>query len=242
MTPFPPIDSTVLQAVLDTFEIVSRIVLGLTGAVFIARASLLVIQVEGAQAFSTLVRETIVLLLSLSIFPFVLKTLIAGTGQVAALIRFEAHSRSVGAIDGFIESIRTQLPLFGILADVGQLTLQHFVRAVFSLLVGLLAVATPLVFFSGYILGQGIGVAAIGSALLTLCLWPALWNIIGLFSSALWPSFQGTSLSSVVFSVVVTLLQFISPLFCLALLRQLSPQSALHSGMNVTSAISGRFR
>lgn len=239
MTAFPPIDSGVLQAVLDTFQRVAGVVLGLTGAVFIARAALLVAQVEGAHAFADLVRETVVLLLALAIFPFVLKTVVAGSSQIASLVHFEARARSAGAIDHLLGSLRSQMLFFGLLTDIGDLTIQHLVRSVFSLLIGLLAVAAPLVFVSGYILGQGIGVGALGSSLLAFSLWPVLWNVIGLLSSTLWPSFQETSLSSIVFSLAVTGLQFLSPLFCLALLRQSAPQAALRSITGLASKVAG---
>lgn len=239
MTPFPPIDSGVLQAVLETFQRVAGIVLGITSAVFIARVALLLVQVEGAHAFADLIRDTVVLLLALAVFPFVLKTVVNGSGQIAKLIHFEAQARSSGAIDNLLGPLKTNMLFLGLLTDIGDLTILHLVRAVFSLLIGLLAVAAPLIFISGYILGQGIGVAALGSSLLAFSLWPVLWNVIGLLSSTLWPSFQGTSLSSIVFSIAVTVLQFLSPLFCLALLRQMAPQAALRSVTGLASKLVG---
>lgn len=239
MTAFPPIDSAVLQAVLETFQRVAGIVLGITSAVFIARVALLIVQVEGSHAFADLIRDTVALLLALAIFPFVLKTIVAASGQIAELVRFEAHARSSGAIDNLLGSLKSQVLMFGLIADIGDITIQHLVRSVFSLLIGLLAVAAPLVFISGYILGQGIGVAALGSNLLAFSLWPVLWNVIGLLSSTLWPAFQDTSLSSIVFSIAVTVLQFLSPLFCLALLRQMAPQAALRSVTGLASKVVG---
>jgi hypothetical protein len=239
MTAFPPIDSAVLQAVLETFQRVAGIVLGITSAVFIARVALLIVQVEGSHAFASLVRDTVVLLLALAIFPFVLKTVVSGSGQIAELIRFEAHSRSSGPIDNLLGSLKNQMLIFGLISDIGDITIQHLVRSVFSLLIGLLAVAAPLIFISAYILGQGIGVAALGSNLLAFSLWPVLWNVIGLLSSTLWPAFQDTSLSSIVFSIAVTILQFLSPLFCLSLLRQMAPQAALRSVSGFVSKVVG---
>ncbi|MBL7687401.1 MAG: hypothetical protein JNJ49_05160 [Bdellovibrionaceae bacterium] len=242
MTPFPPIDSGVLQAVIETFQRVAGIVLGITSAVFIARVALLIVQVEGAHAFADLVRDTVVLLLALAIFPFVLKTVVMASAQIASAIRFEAYARSSGAIDNLLGSLKTHVLFVGLLSDIGDITVLHLVRAVFSLLIGLLAVAAPLIFISGYVLGQGIGVAALGSSLLAFALWPVLWNVIGLLSSNLWPSFQSTSLSSIVFSIAVTVLQFFSPLFCLALLRQVAPQSALRTVTGIALKMAGGLK
>lgn len=239
MTPFPPIDPGVLQAVLDTFQRVAGIVMGLTSAIFVTRVAFLIVQVEGANAYSDLIRDTVVLLLALTVFPFVLKTVVAASGQISSLIHFEARSRSTGAIDNLLGTFKTNMVLIGLLADIGDLTIQHLVRAVYSLLIGLLAIAAPVVFVSGYVLGQGIGVSAVGSSLLAFTLWPVLWNVIGLLSSTLWPSFQETSLSSIVFSIAVTVLQFLSPLFAVVLLRQLAPQAAIRSVTGIASKLAG---
>jgi len=183
--------------------------------------------------------DTVVLLLALTVFPFVLKTVVAASGQISSLIHFEARSRSLGAIDNLLGTFETNMVLIGLLADIGDLTIQHLVRAVYSLLIGLLAIAAPVVFVSGYVLGQGIGVSAVGSSLLAFTLWPVLWNVIGLLSSTLWPSFQATSLSSIVFSIAVTVLQFLSPLFAVVLLRQLAPQAAIRSVTGIASKLVG---
>lgn len=242
MTTFPPVDQMVLDAVLQTFSKVSTLVIGITGAVFVARAALLIIQVSAPSAYGDLLRDTIALLLALSVFPFVLKTVIQTSGELAGLIHFEAMSRSSGAIDQLFEEMGARLPFFGAMIGLGSITIQYLLKAVFSLLVGLLSVAAPLVFISGYVLGTGLGAQALGSSLIALSLWPVLWNTVGLLASMLWPSFQETSLASIVFSFTVLILQFASPFFCLAILRQMAPQAALRGAASLGSSIKGGLK
>jgi hypothetical protein len=227
MTPFPPIDSEMLSAILETYSKVSLIVTGAIGAIFIARTTLLLLSVSSPNSYFELFKETVLLLLALNLSPFVLKTVLSSSSEIAGLIRFEPQERIEGPVDGLLASLAENLSFLGVALDIGDLTVKHLVRAVFSLLIGLLSVAAPLIFISGYIFGQGIGVPALGSSLVALSLWPVLWNVIGLLGSTLWPTFQGTSLSSFVFAIAVSALQVLSPFFVVSLLRNAEPQSAI---------------
>jgi hypothetical protein len=229
MTPFPPIDSEMLSAILATYSKVSLIATEVIGAIFIARTTLLLLTVSSPNSYFELFKETVLLLLALNLSPFVLKTVLSSSSEIAGLIRFEPQERIEGPVDGLLASLAENLSFLGVAIDIGDLTVKHLVRAVFSLLIGLLSVAAPLIFISGYVFGQGIGVPALGGSLLALSLWPVLWNVIGLLGSTLWQSFQGTSLSSFVFSVAVLILQTLSPIFTVSLLRSSDPKAIVPS-------------
>jgi hypothetical protein len=51
-----------------------------------------------------------------------------------------------------------------------------------------------------------------------------------------------TTLASIVFSFTVLILQFASPFFCLAILRQLAPQAALRGAASLGSSIKGGLK
>lgn len=235
MTQFPPIDPEMLTAVLATYSKVSLIVTGVIGAIFIARTTLLLITVSGPEAYGELFKETVIILFALKISPFLLKTVLGASSEIASLIHFESQSRTTGPIDGLLGSLTESLSFLGVIADLGNITIQHLVRSVFSLLIGLLAIVAPLIFVSNYLLGQSSGAQTLGVSLLALSLWPVLWNVIGLLGSTLWPTFQGTSLSSFVFSVAVLILQTLSPLFTVSLLRSSDPKAAIPSITWLTS-------
>ncbi len=236
---FPPLDPSMMDAVLNTFGIVAKAVTGVIGALFIVRSALLLVSMESAESFFALFRETLTLLLALTIFPHAFKILVSGTGELAGLIRFEEQTRELGAIDEFFAAIAQAIPWISFLNELGSLAVYHVIRAIYSVLIGLLAVASPLIFISGYLTGRGIGVSQVSTMILALCLWPTLWNVIGLLGSKLWLQFQGSSLSSLIFSIVVLVLQIFSPLFCLSLLRDLRPQAAFGAAARFGTATMG---
>jgi len=53
---------------------------------------------------------------------------------------------------------------------------------------------------------------------------------------------KSTTLASIVFSFTVLILQFASPFFCLAILRQLAPQAALRGAASLGSSIKGGLK
>lgn len=227
MMAFPPLDPLMLDAVLTTFDHVSKVVMGLVGALFIVRCALLIALVESAESFFQLFKETLTLLLALTIFPHAFKALVSGTGELAGLIQFTEQTRELGAIDEFFVAMAQTFSWISFLSELGDLAVFHVIRSVYSILVGLLAVASPLIFISGYLTGRGIGVSQVSTMILAMCLWPTLWNAIGFLGSTLWAQFQSSSLSSLIFSIVVLILQVFSPFFCLSLLKDLRPQAAL---------------
>jgi len=239
MMSFPPLDPAMMDSVLSTFNVVAKAVMGLIGALFIARSALLVALMESAESYFALFRETLTLLLALTIFPHAFKIVVSGTGELAGLIRFTEKTRELGAIDEFFAAIAHAIPWVSFLSELGNLAVYHIIRSIYSILIGLLAVASPLIFISGYLTGRGIGVSQVTTIVLAMCLWPTLWNVIGLLGSALWLQFQGSSLSSLIFSIVVLVLQIFSPLFCLSLLRDLRPQAALSTVTRIGTASIG---
>lgn len=236
---FPPLDPSMMDAVLNTFGIVAKAATGLIGALFIVRSTLLLVSMEGAESYFMLFKETLTLLLALTIFPHAFRILVSGTGELAGLIRFESQTRELGAIDEFFAAISQAIPWISFLNELGSLAVYHVIRAVYSVLIGLLAVASPLIFISGYLTGRGIGVSQVSTMILALCLWPTLWNVIGLLGSKLWLQFQASSLSSLIFSIVILVLQIFSPLFCLSLLRDLRPQAAFGAAARIGTATMG---
>ena len=105
MMAFPPLDPAMMDAVLSTFNIVAKAVMGLVGALFIARTALLVALMESAESYFALFRETLTLLLALSIFPYTFKIVVSAAGELSGLIRFTEKTRELGAIDEFIAAI-----------------------------------------------------------------------------------------------------------------------------------------
>jgi hypothetical protein len=239
MMAFPPLDPSMMEAVLNTFGIVAKAATGLIGALFIVRSALLLVSMESAESYFMLFKETLTLLLALTIFPHAFRILVSGTGELAGLIRVESQMRELGAIDEFFSAISQAIPWISFLNELGSLAVYHVIRAVYSVLIGLLAVASPLVFISAYLTGRGIGVSQVSTMILAMCLWPTLWNVIGLLGSKLWLQFQGSSLSSLIFSIVVLVLQIFSPLFCLSLLRDLRPQAAISAAARIGTATMG---
>ncbi len=236
MMPFPPIDPGTVSAITETFSKVSTVVLGFIGLIMVARFALLALQVAGADEYAQVVQDAAMVLITVSLFPFLFKTGISTVTELAARFSFQEMNVSRGAIGEFIDVMKSYNLVWRVALEISSLSFPYIVRSVFTLLIAVFCSAIPLIVLSEFIFGVRIGVASIGSTILALILWPVLWNLIGLLAIQLAPSFGATSLSNGVFAILVQIAQFVSPLFCFSLLKTAAPQAAGNAAAKSFSA------
>lgn len=225
MTPFPPIEPATVSAIADTFSKVSVVVTGLIGAVMVARFALLSMRVAGADEYAAVVQDAALFLITIALFPFLFKTGISAVTELAGKFEYREMNLSRGVMGEFVDQIKGMNYAFSAIIDITSMSFLYIVRTIFTLLLAILCSAIPLMLLTEFIFGVRIGVAAIGSTILALILWPVLWNIIGLLAIQIAPSQSGTSLAAGVFVFLVQLTQFLSPLICFVLLKSAAPHA-----------------
>lgn len=233
MTSFPPIDQSTVSAITDTFSKVSTVVMGLMGLVIVARFSLLAIQVGSVDRYAAVVREAVVVLITIALFPFLLKTSVSAISELASRFEFQSMDMGRGAVDEAFEEVLKSQPALWACAKIVSISFLYLVRTCFTLLLAIMCSAIPLVLLIEFIFGSRIGVATIGSTILALLSWPILWNLIGLLAMQLAPVMTETSVAGAVFSMMVHLIQLLSPLFCFALIKTAAPHAAASAFMQL---------
>jgi hypothetical protein len=236
MMPFPPIDPGTVSAITETFSRVSAVVMGFVGVVMVARFSLLALQVAGADEYALVVQDAVMVLITISLFPFLFKTGISTVTELAARFDYQEMSVSRGAMGEYIDAMKEYNIVWRVALEISSLSFPYIVRSIFTLLIAVFCSAIPLIVLSEFIFGVRIGVASIGSTILALILWPVLWNLIGLLAIQLAPSFGATSLANGVFAVLVQITQFLSPVFCFSILKTAAPNAAGNAAAKSLSA------
>ena len=226
MTSFPPIDPATVEAISATFEKVSTVVMGFIGLVVVARFSLLALQVGSVDQYASVVRDAVMVLITIALFPYLLKISVSTVAELAAKFEFRAMEMPQGAINQVLEEMMKSEYGLAFIIKMTALGLNYFVRGCFTLLLAILCSAIPLILLIEFIFGARIGVATLGSTILALLCWPILWNLIGLLAIQIAPTVTETSLAAITFSVLVHIVQFASPLFCFALIKTAAPHAA----------------
>lgn len=226
---FQPIDSSMLDAALLVFRKVSSISTGFVATIFVARLSILVVSVAAVEAYGKLLRDMAFFFIAISLFPQVFRIVVSSVGVLSSTVGSQAvvSSGSPTATDELLQATKAQMPILGFMIDILPLSITYIAQSIFSIIIGLLCAIAPVIFLSHLISGSLLGLQQFLSTLIILCLWPVLWNVLGLLRHELAPTISQTSLGSFCFAIVIQCLQLVSPLLCIPLFKS----SSLGSGM-----------
>lgn len=227
MTNFNPMNEVMLTAALGLFSKVSNFMSALVGMIFIMRITLLVIQVASARDYADVLSDTVKYLGITSLFPYLIRLIVDITSSLALKVSFVPLSEEQKSVQDFIHNLLGEYPLFQIFGSIGDLILNLFAQSIYTVLISLLLAIAPIVIFTSIMLNFTESVGAYFQTLIALCLWPILWNILGLLGRELFPLINDSPVSGVVFWIVVQFLQLFSPIFCFLLFKSLSPSQSL---------------
>ena len=236
MNPFIPVDQVLLDATLSVFKKVSHVTLGFAGFVFAAQIAVLAVSMAGVQAYARVFRDISLLFVATQLCPSVLQILIKSVGDIASHISYAEMPHPKGAVEQLFEVVKNSVPILGFSSEILSMSLPYMARAVYAVLLALLCSIAPVVLLVGLVTGIGGAAQGLFQSLIAMAIWPIVWNSIGLLAHEIWPSFAQTSLASVCFWIVVSVVQLLSPLFCIHFFRNLSPGAAIGTALPVQIA------
>ncbi len=240
---FTPIDSAMLDAALSVFRKVSGVSSGFVATIFVARITLLVASVASVEAYGKLFKDIAFFFIAITLFPQVFKIVVSSVGTLSASVGSQAVASGGGATatDELMLAMMAQMPILGFLVDVLPLSITYIAQSIFSIIIGLLCAIAPVMFLSHLISGSLVGLQQFLSTLIILCLWPVLWNVLGLLRHELAPTISQTSLGSFCFAIVVQVLQLISPLVCMPLFKSGSLAQGISKAAAIKTLVSKRI-
>lgn len=240
MNPMLPLDSEIITSILSHFQKTSSVVSGLVALIVTIRITILLITNEPANSYGQIFKDAVLYFAILNLFPMCFRYAHDILGGVALRFLYVLPEKTeVGMIESAVSVVKNSSVMLSMMTSVAPWLINHLAQALSTLLISILVAIGPVVIFMNTICGISRGVSAYFSALIGLCLWPLLWNLLGSLSVEIWPSFQDTSLRKVVYWSCVQLLQLASPLFCVVLFKTLSPGAAVsYATTKITSKIS----
>ena len=222
MSPFLPMNEAVLSGGLSLFSKVASILMGLVSLIFMMRLSYLVVKVSGPYEYGELFKDTVSFLALLSLYPILLKLIISVSGDLALKISFIPLEESQEVFHNFLKRLLPEYSMTAIAGRIGQYLVLGLASAIYSSLMSLLIASGPIFIFLSTLLGMSQGLRTYFGLILSLSLWPIMWNILGHLALHVGGQFKESPLSSVCFYFVILMLQFLSPLFSYGLFRSMS--------------------
>ncbi|MFZ3231733.1 MAG: hypothetical protein WA160_16110 [Pseudobdellovibrio sp.] len=227
MNAFIPVSDVILSSGFSLFTKVSALMLGFVGVIFMIRIVSLQARLASVYEYGSLVKDTALYFALLSLFPYLIKLIYGISGSLAQKISFIPETAVQGKIDEFLSALFYQYQFMKIAAKIGDFLVINLAQGMYSIFTALLLSIAPIFIFMSTILGFEKGLGAYFSSIISISLWPVVWNLIGLLGKELFNSFDNSTLAVVVYWAIIHLLQFLSPLFCIFLLKSLSPSGAV---------------
>lgn len=227
MNPLIPMNDAVLQAALTLFSKVSLILSGFVGMIFVMRICFLSIRIASPYEYAEVIGDTVKYFGITYLYPILVKLVVVLSGGLALSISYAPMTAAQSSIEEFMHKLFSEFVLFQVFGKIGDILMNLFTQSLYTVFISLLLAIAPVMIFFSTMLGLAQGVGAYFSSLISLCMWPVLWNLLGLLGRELWPLIGSSPVSSVVFWIVIQILQFFSPLFCVLLFRTLSPSQAV---------------
>ncbi len=236
MTSFLPISDLVLNSSLQLFTRVANIISSLVGLLFIVRTVLLLIQISPAQDYFELLSDLLLYFIAISLFPMLLKIEITTVADLAGKISFlnqDAYAQT--EFQTFFEKLLSDYPVFQIIGKIGFLIIASLAQAIFSALTAMFIAASPIYIFMSTLLKFRGGLSQLLGIFISLSLWPVMWNILAQLSKIIATGITNSPIQSVTFYLVISVLQFLSPLFTYSLIKNMQAETGISK---ITKAIS----
>lgn len=222
MNAFMPISELVLSSGLNLFLKVSGLVSGFVAVIFFMRMSFLVIKISPAHDYGKLIFDVIFYFGLLSLFPIITKLIVFGIGNLAEKISYLPPEQAQSDMINFADQLLMSNPLILIAFKSGFYFIQAIAYSVYTALISLFIAAAPIFIFMSTVLEIQMGLRAFFGMLVSLSLWPVLWNLLGQLAIAVGSQIPESPISAVCFWAVILVLQLLSPLFTLSLFKSMS--------------------
>jgi hypothetical protein len=237
MNSFLPMNESILSHSLTIFQQVFSLISGFVSVIFIMRICFSVVKIAGPSEYGSIFVDAISFLGLGSLLPTLLKLLIDSAGHIAEVLAAQPLMENQSFINKFFERIFFDFPGLMIFGKIGDIAIVAVAQSIYSIFLSLLISSAPIFLFLGTMLGIQGGVKAYFGLLVTLCLWPIMWNLLSRLSIEIGGDFKSTPILSVVFYIVIQILQLLSPIFSYTFFKSMS----LSSGLGVVKSITVRL-
>lgn len=222
MNSFVPMNEAVLSGGLSLFDKVAAILTGFVSVIFMMRISYLVVKVAPASEYADLIKDSVSFLALVALYPILLKLIIFSIGDIAKKISFIPLDDNQRIVKEFIERLLSDYPLMMILGKLGDVLILGLANSIYTAFISLLMASGPVFLFLATMLNMQAGLKTYFGLLISLSLWPVMWNIMGNLSLHVGAQFHDSPVSAVCFYLVIQVLQLLSPIFTFSLFRSMS--------------------
>lgn len=235
MNAFVPISEVVLSSGLDLFNKVSALVAGFIAVIFFMRMTFLVVKISPAQEYGKLILGTVIYFGMISLFPILLKLIVFGIGSLAQKISYLPPDQAQTDLINFADMLFSADPFLSISLKTGFHFIQAVAYSIYTALISLFIAAAPIFIFMATVLELHIGLKSFFAMLISLSLWPVMWNILGQLALSVGSQIPTSPISSVCFWLVILALQLLSPLFTFSLFKNMSADLGAAKALKIAS-------
>lgn len=240
MNSLTPISEIVLTSGLAMFTKVTGIMAILVSVIFIMRIVALQARLAGPAEYGSLVKDIIYYFAMLSLFPFLVKLIFGVSEGLAAKIYYIPLIEADNKLQEFLTLLFYNDTFAKVAGYLGSYFIIYLAQGLYSIFTGLLLSIAPVYIFMTTVLGFEKGLGFYFNSIISVSLWPVLWNLLGLLGNELFKSIENSTISVVVYWALIHVLQLVSPVFCIAFINNLSPSGAAAKVMTTGVKLSGR--
>lgn len=222
MTTFLPMNESVLSQGLTLFSKVSSILAGLVSVVFFMRIAYLVVKISPGSDYGDVIKDTVAYFAASSIYPVLLRMIVFSVNEIAAKVSYISNVESQLQIQEFFDKIFSTSIALGLYSKLGDTLVLGIANAIYTAFISILIAAAPIFIFLSTMLDLQGGLKVYFGLILSLCLWPIMWNLLGQLSLHVGGAFHESPITSVCFYVVIHVLQLLSPIFSFSLFKSMS--------------------
>lgn len=222
MTSFPPIDSNIIQSSFILYSKVMMVMMGLVSLLFIIRISLLVTKIAGPFEYGQLIQDTVTFLGLNYLFPKFITLIVSVITKLSQQIAFISNEKAKNVYIEFMDHIFSSNLLLSIMGKIGPLMIQGLSYSIYSVLISLLLAAAPIFMLLGTMLGMTNGIKTYFGLIISFCLWPVLWNLLGQLGNTISSQHTDSPLTTFCFFITINILQLLSPLISYSLFKSMS--------------------
>lgn len=222
MNVLSPMNEAVLNGGLSLFTKVSVIMTGLVSVIFMMRIALNVVKVASMPTYGELLQDVVFYFGATSLYPLLVKFLVVGVGGIALKIAYVPHPEVQSQIYNFFDRMFSDFAIMSVFGSIGDLIFVALAQSIYTALISIFIAAAPIFIFLSTMLGLQTGLRSYFGILISLCLWPVMWILLGQLSVYVGAEFAESPISSVVFWLVIQGLQLLSPLFTFGLFKNMS--------------------
>ena len=241
MHPFNPATELILQSGFLLFSKVSMMMMGLVGIIFLIRVVALQVRIAGASEYGDVFKDLILYFSMISLFPLIIRLIYSTSEKLATKISFVPVSVAQTKLDEFFSTLFYNFAFIKIIAKINEYLILTIAEGFYSIFTALLLSIAPIFIFMTTVLGFEKGLGFYFTTIISISLWPVVWTLIGLFGKELFNSTTSSTLTIVIYWILIQLFQLLSPLFCLFLLKSLSPGGVVTKVIGLGTQFKGKL-